>query len=114
MRIVNALSLLLVFGCYVPIVLAAGAKVVISSPVEGAKISPTSKIEVVFEVAPGAKGDHVHLYVDDKKNTVMLRTLKGSHTLEPLAPGKHGICVMLVHKGHTEVGAQDCVMFRVE
>lgn len=114
MRTVNSLALLLVFGCYVPVVLAADAKVVISSPAEGAKISPTSKIEVAFEATPGANGDHVHLYVDDGKDAVVLRTLKGNHTLKPLAPGKHGICVRLVNKGHAEVGAQDCVMFRVE
>ena len=113
MRIVNSLALLLAFACYVPVVLAADAKVVISSPAEGAKISPTSKIEVVFEATPGPNGDHLHLYVDDGK-AVVLRALKGSHTLQPLAPGKHGICARLVNKEHAEVGAQACVMFRVE
>ena len=113
MRALNPLTLLLALSFYVPVVLAADAAISISKPVGGAIFSPTAKIEISYEATPGPKGDHVHLYVDDQR-PVVLHQLKGSHTLNPLAPGKHGICVRMVDKDHAEIGVQDCVMFRVE
>lgn len=112
MRILNPLVILLSFGCYVPFVLAADASVTISSPPDGAKISRKSKIEVSYEAAPGPNGDHVHLYVDDKE-AVVLRKLKGNHTVEPLDPGKHAICIKIVNKGHTPIGVQACTNINI-
>lgn len=107
MRILNLLVISFVFGCYVPVVLAADASISISSPLDGAKISRKSKIEVSYEVVPGQNGDHVHLYVDGKE-AVVLRKLKGSHTVESLDPGKHAICIKIVNKGHAPIGVQAC------
>ena len=107
MRKLNLLVISFLFGCYVPVVLAADASISISSPVDGAKISRTSKIEVSYEVVPGQNGDHVHLYVDDKE-AVVLRKLKGNHTIESLEPGKHAICIKIVNKGHAPIGVQAC------
>ncbi len=113
MRALNPLTLLLALSFYVPVVLAADAAISISKPVGGIIFGPTSKIEISYEATPGPKGDHVHLYVDDQK-PVVLHQLKGSHTIDTLAPGKHGICARIVDKNHAEIGTQDCVMFRVE
>lgn len=112
MRKLNLLIMSFLFGCYVPIVLAADASISISTPPDGAKISRKSKIEVSYEVAPGQSGDHVHLYVDDKE-AVVLRKLKGNHTIESLDPGKHAICIKIVNKGHAPIGVQACTNFSV-
>ncbi len=113
MRTLNSLAVLFAFGCYVPLVLAADATVTISSPADGAKLSRTAQTKINYEVMPGPKGDHTHLYVDDKEVGV-LRQLKGSYPLESLAPGKHEICIKVVNKGHTPIGAQQCVKVSVE
>lgn len=113
MRTLKPLAVLLAFGCYVPFALADDASVAISSPADGAKLSRTAQTKVDYEVTPGPKGDHTHLYVDDKEVGV-LRKLKGSHTLESLAPGKHEICIKIVSKGHTPIGVQQCIKATVE
>ncbi|MDD5300713.1 MAG: hypothetical protein PHD65_09495 [Gallionella sp.] len=114
------LAVLLAFGCYVPLALADeyasladDASAAISSPVDGAKLSRTEQTKIDYEVMPGSKGDHSHLYVDDKQAAV-LRPLKGSHTLASLAPGKHEICIKVVNKGHTPIGVQQCIKVSVE
>jgi hypothetical protein len=113
MRALKSLAVLLAFGCYVPFALAADASVTISSPADGAKLSRTAQTKINYEVTPGPKGDHTHLYVDDRE-AVVLRQLTGSHTLEPLAPGKHEICIKIVTKGHTPIGVQKCIKVSVE
>lgn len=113
MRTLKSLAVLLVFGCYVPLVLADDASVTISSPADGAKLSRAAQTKINYEVTPGSKGDHTHLYVDEKEVGV-LRQLKGSHMLESLAPGKHGICIKIVNKGHTPIGMQQCIKVSVE
>ena len=119
MRTLKSLAVLLAFGCYIPLALADeyapqdDASVTISSPANGAKLSRTAQTKINYEVAPGPKGDHTHLYVDDNKEAV-LRQLKGSYTLEALAPGKHEICIKLVTRSHTPIGVQQCVKVSVE
>lgn len=113
MRTLKSLTVLLAFFCYVPFVLAADASVDISSPADGAKLSRTAQTKISYEVTPGPKGDHTHLYVDDNEVGV-LRQLKGSHTLESLEPGKHEICIKVVNKGHTPIGVQQCIKVSVE
>ena len=113
MRTLNSLTLLLAASFYVPMVLAADAAINISKPVGGTIFSPTAKIDISYEATPGPKGDHVHLVVDDRK-PIVVHQLKDSHSIDPLAPGKHGICARIVDKDHVEIGVQDCVMFRVE
>ncbi len=112
MRKLNLLVISLLFGCYVPVVLAADASISISTPIDGAKISRKSKFEVSYEVVPGHNGDHVHLYVDDKE-AVVLRKLKGNHTIESLDPGKHAICIKIVNKGHAPIGVQACTNINI-
>jgi len=91
---------------------AQEASVKITSPVEGAKLDTMAKISVAYEVMPGPKGDHVHLYVDNKEAAI-LRELKGSHTLAILPSGPHDICIKVVNKGHTPIGVEKCVKVSV-
>ena len=113
MRTLKSLAALLAFGCYVPLALADDASVTISSPADGSKLSRTAQTKINYEVVPGPKGDHTHIYVDDEEVGV-LRRLKGSYTLESLAPGKHEICIKIVNKGHTPIGVQRCIKVSVE
>ena len=69
--------------------------------------------KISYEVIPGPKGDHTHLYVDNKEVAV-LRQLKGSHTFEALAAGNHDICIKVVTKNHTPIGVEKCVKVKVE
>ena len=113
MRTLKSLAALLAFGCYVPLALADDASVTISSPADGTKLSWAEPTKINYEVVPGPKGDHTHIYVDDEEVGV-LRQLKGSYTLESLAPGKHEICIRIVSKGHTPIGVQQCIKVSVE
>jgi hypothetical protein len=88
--------------------LADDASVKISSPADGAKVSSSSPTSVTYDVITGPKGDHVHLYVDDKEIAV-LRQLKGSASAGSLTAGPHTICIKIVDKGHTPIGVQQCV-----
>ncbi|MBI4936620.1 MAG: hypothetical protein HY846_00090 [Nitrosomonadales bacterium] len=113
MHTFNSFAVLIAASCCIPLALAGDASVTISSPADGAKLNWAEPTKINYEVMPGAKGDHVHLYVDDKETSV-LRQLKGSHTLETLKPGKHEICIKIVNKGHTPIGVQQCVKVTVE
>ena len=113
MRTLKLLAVLFAFGCFVPLVLADDASVTIFSPADGAKLSRTAQTKINYEVIPGLKGDHVHLYVDDNKEDAS-RQLKGSLSLEPMAPGKHKICILIASKGHTPTGVQQCIKISVE
>ena len=95
---------------------AAGAgegKVTITSPKPGATLDAMEENQVVYEVDPGPRGDHVHVYVDNQEVGI-LRKLKGSYTLETLSPGKRDICVKVVNKAHVPVGIEQCVQVTVK
>ena|ERR1039457_2816585 len=88
-------------------VLAEDASVKISSPADGAKVG-TMGIAVNYEVMPGPKGDHVHLYIDDSEAKV-LRQLKGTYTIDSLKAGPHNLCIKVVDKSHTPIGVEKCI-----
>ena len=92
--------------------LAENAAVKITSPADGARLDAMAEHKVVYDVIPGPTGDHTHLYVD-KKEVAVLRQLQGSHTLAPLSPGQHDICIKVVNKGHTPIGVEQCVKVSV-
>lgn len=100
-------------GCYAPLVPADKASVSIDSPVDGAKLDQKVRCRIYYELTPGSKGDHAHLYLDGKQ-MAMLHLLKDSYILDPLAPGKHEICIKMVTSGHTPTGAQKCDKISVE
>lgn len=92
---------------------AEEATVTILEPADNARLDATSKNRIVYEVTPGPKGDHTHLYVDGKELAV-LRQLKGTHVLEALAPGNRELCIKVVNKSHTPIGVEKCIKVKVE
>ena len=92
---------------------AAEAYVKIISPADGAKLDSMDLAKLVYEVRPGPKGDHIHVYVDGKEVGILQR-LKGSYALEPLSPGQHSLCIKVVNKAHVPIGVEQCVKARVE
>lgn len=86
----------------------AEGSVKITSPANGATLDAMGENRLVYDVAPGPRGDHVHVYLDDKEVGI-LRKLKGSYLLESLASGKHNICVKVVNKAHVPIGVGQCV-----
>lgn len=111
----NTLSTLL-FSAFLAFVSAASAEeasVKITSPADGAKLDAMAQNKISYEVVPGPKGDHTHLYVDGKE-TAILRQLKGSHTFETLSAGNHEICIKVVNKNHTPIGVEKCIKVKVE
>lgn len=95
------------------VALAADGSVTILSPAEGARLDAMGENRISFEVDPGPRGDHVHLYVDAREVAV-LRQLKGDYALPSLAAGPRDVCIKVVNKGHTPIGVEKCVRVTVE
>ena len=112
MRKFYALAASLAFCCSIPVAIAAEGSVAISSPKQGAHVDAGKDIELVYDISLGDKGDHTHLYIDEKE-ILTLRNLKGSHSLGTLPAGHHEICVKVVNKAHTPIGPQQCVNVHV-
>lgn len=89
------------------------AYVKIKSPAPGAKLDAMAQAKLVYEVAPGPRGDHVHIYVDNKEADI-LRQLSGSYTMPTLAAGPRNVCVKVVNKAHVPIGVEECVKVTVE
>lgn len=104
-----AFGLLLV----IPSIGFAQGKVRITSPADGATLDAMDQNQLVYEVKPGPRGDHVHLYVDNKE-VAILRKLKGSYPLETLSSGKRRLCVKVVNKAHVPIGIEQCVQVVVK
>lgn len=93
--------------------MAAEGSVTIISPKDGATLNAKDKNKIVYNIVPGPRGDHVHVYVDDEEVDI-LRQLKGSYTFKSLSSGKHAICVRVVNKAHVPIGLQRCINVTVE
>lgn len=97
----------------VPPVMAAEGSVTITTPEDGSVLDIMEQNKIVYDVVPGPRGDHVHVYVDNKEVGI-LRQLKGSYTFETLSDGKHEICIKVVNKAHVPIGLQRCINVTVE
>lgn len=116
MRLHSISSCMLAALLFVPVAASAApgeAYVKIKSPVEGAKLDAMAQTKLVYEAVPGPRGDHVHVYVDNKEVGI-LRQLTGSYTLETLPAGARTICVKVVNKAHVPIGVEQCVKVNVE
>jgi hypothetical protein len=109
LRVLFFLGILMLAGS----ALAAEGSVTILSPSEGAKLDAMGENRISYEVDPGPRGDHVHLYVDGNEVAV-LRQLKASYALPALDSGTRNICIKVVNKGHTPIGIEQCVKVMVE
>jgi hypothetical protein len=111
----NRLSAAIAFALAIafPTPALAQGSVRITAPVEGATLDATAENMLDYEVDPGPKGNHIHVYADNKELT-MLRQLKGSYPLISLTPGSHTLCVKVVNKAHTPTGLEQCVRVTVK
>ncbi len=89
---------------------SVGVKILM--PVDRSKINADS-VTVTYEVKPSPNGDHIHVYVDDRKPDV-LRKLKGDYDIAGLTPGEHTVAIKEVNAGHTPTGHDAVVHFTVE
>jgi hypothetical protein len=87
---------------------AADGKVTISSPADGAVVSPKDDVELSYEAIPGPNGDHLHLYLDGKRIDV-LHPMKGKAEIGMLDPGKHHICLTVNTSSHAPTGVEKCI-----
>lgn len=87
---------------------AASGEVMIISPADGVTVSSQDKIRLSYEAVPGPDGDHLHLNVDGKRVDV-IRPLRGTTEVDPLAPGKHQICLVVNTKAHVATGVEKCI-----
>ncbi len=104
-----ALGLLLA----IPAISLAQGKALITSPMDGAILDSLDEIRLAYEVDPGPRGDHAHLYIDDKE-VAILRKLKGSYLLETLSSGTRSLCVKVVNKAHVPIGIGQCIKVTVK
>ena len=95
------------------LVFAQDGSVKILAPAAGARLDAMADHRIAYEVVPGPRGDHTHLYVDGREVAV-LRELKGSRPLETLAPGARELCIKVVNKAHVPTGVEQCVKVKVE
>ena len=91
----------------------AQGKVLITSPADGAILDALDENHRVYEVVPGPRGDHLHVYADNQEIGI-LRKLKGSYLLESLSSGARNLCVKVVNKAHVPVGIEQCVKVTVK
>jgi len=112
---VSGAALLVAALLFLPAPPASGAEgyVRISSPANGARVDGFGPTAIAYEARPGPRGDHVHVYVDGKEVGI-LRQLKGSYTLGPLAPGPRALCVKVVNRAHVPIGIEQCIKVTVD
>lgn len=109
----SSIGLALSFALFSPFVAAGEPYAKIIYPQDGEKLGATSRKQIDYEVDPGPRGDHIHLYVDNKEATI-LRKLTGSHPLESITLGQHVLCIKVVNKAHVPIGVEQCVNVNVE
>lgn len=97
----------------IPSISFGQGKVLITSPADGATLDAMDENRLVYAVDPGPRGDHVHVYVDNKEVGI-LRKLKGDYLLETLSSGKRNVCIKVVNKAHVPVGIEECIKVTVK
>ena len=83
-----------------------GAKIVITSPKDGDKVSDS--FELKYELTKGSQATHVHTYVDDEYQKGFSGALKG------LSKGPHRVTVTGATKDHDPVMATHTVNIDVQ
>lgn len=110
----NLSMLVFVFtSVFASLAMAGESKIVINSPVNGAKLDSEEQNKLDYNVTLAGEGDHIHVYVDGNQKA-LLREMKGSYKLESLAHGSHEICIKIVNKNHTPTGVNRCVKVSVQ
>lgn len=89
------------------------SKVDIASPADGARLDAKAPNKLDYNITLDGDGNHAHVYVDNNR-VAMLREMKGSYPLEYLEQGKREICIRVVNRNHTPMGAERCITVMVE
>ncbi len=84
------------------------ASVSIFTPVDGAEIDAGQPFTLKYQVSPGPKGDHVHLYINGTE-VAILRKLEGSYRIAPLSEGRYELSVKVVNRAHVPIGVEASV-----
>jgi hypothetical protein len=79
------------------------AAIIISAPADGAVLPAFQPVKISYQVTPGSKGDHAHLYID-KFRAGMMHQLAGDYEIKMLHPGMHKIRIEIVTKDHHHIG----------
>jgi hypothetical protein len=68
----SGMVLVLSFALFSPFVVAGEPYAKITYPHDGEKLGAISKKQIDYEVDPGPRGDHIHLYVDNKEAAILI------------------------------------------
>jgi hypothetical protein len=100
-----------------PLMLAAsGGSITILSPADGAVLGSGSGNELNYKVTLSPNGNHLHVYIDDRR-PIIVRKVSGcpcTLDLPDLAPGKHAIVVSEATAGHSLTGLKAGVSVTVK
>ncbi len=107
MKTIPVAALLLASSGFAMTASAQTESVKLVSPVDGAMLAAANPVQVIYEVVPGPKVDHIHLYVDGKE-TAVLRESRGMHMVNPLPAGAHELCIKAVTRAHVPTGIEQC------
>lgn len=107
MKTIPVAALLLASSGFALTASAQAEAVKLVSPVDGAMLDAANAVQLVYEVVPGPKVDHIHLYIDGKE-TAVLRESRGTHTVNPMPPGAHELCIKAVTRAHVPTGIEQC------
>lgn len=89
------------------------ASVDILAPQDGAVVSRSEPLALEYDVEPGPKGDHVHVYVDGRE-VAILRQLEGRYEVGRLRPGRHELAIKVVNRAHVPIGVESSVQVTVQ
>ncbi|MGA8146116.1 MAG: hypothetical protein WB870_00895 [Gallionellaceae bacterium] len=87
---------------------AADGKITISAPANDATVTPNDDVEITYEAVLGPNGNHLHLYLDDKRIDV-LHQLKGKADVGMIPAGSHKICLTENTASHAPTGVETCI-----
>jgi hypothetical protein len=87
---------------------AEAGKITISAPANDSTVSQNDDVEITYEAILGPNGDHLHLYLDNKRIDV-LHQLKGKADVGMIPAGSHKICLAENTSSHVPTGVETCI-----
>lgn len=101
---------------FLPRIVLASGSVTILAPKDHAALNGGDGIELKYNVDLGANGNHLHVYVDNRR-PIIDRNVSGcpcTLRLPSLGPGTHTVAVKVATVHHHLTGAQSSVTFSVQ
>ncbi len=87
---------------------AAAGKITISAPADKATVGQNDDVEITYAATLGPNGDHLHLYLDNKRIDV-LHQLNGKADVGLIPLGDHKICLAENTSSHVPTGVETCI-----